>query len=59
MCYFYSSDGHSVEIIRKREIKWLDMLDDWDKWMSKKPKKVGNNQEKYCPIFIRQRFLCY
>ena len=37
---FFRDWNTPVQVIRRREIKWLDMLDDWDKWMSKKPKKV-------------------
>ena len=29
-----------IEVIRKREIKWLDMFQNWEKWMSKRFKKV-------------------
>ena len=28
------------EVLRKREIKWLDMFENWEKWMSKRFKKV-------------------
>ncbi|XP_033627938.1 carabin-like [Asterias rubens] len=44
-----------VQVIRRREIKWLDMLDDWDKWMSKKPKKVRERCRKGIPCSIRSR----
>lgn len=29
-----------LEVLRQRESKWLDMLNNWDKWMAKKHKKV-------------------
>ena len=29
-----------LEVLRERESKWLDMLNNWDKWMAKKHKKV-------------------
>lgn len=29
-----------MEVLRQRESKWLDMLNNWDKWMAKKHKKV-------------------
>lgn len=29
-----------VEILRERELKWIEMLKDWDKWVLKKFKKV-------------------
>ncbi|XP_022102124.1 TBC1 domain family member 10A-like [Acanthaster planci] len=50
-----------VQVIRRREIKWLDMLDDWDKWMNKKPKKVRERCRKGIPCSIRPRawqYLC-
>ncbi|XP_066870902.1 TBC1 domain family member 10A isoform X2 [Kogia breviceps] len=28
-----------LEVLRQRESKWLDMLNNWDKWMAKKHKK--------------------
>ena len=31
-----------VDILRKRELKWLDMLENWEKWMSKRFKKVSD-----------------
>lgn len=30
-----------MEVLRQRESKWLDMLNNWDKWMAKKHKKVS------------------
>ena len=30
-----------MDILRKRELKWLDMLENWEKWMSKRFKKVS------------------
>lgn len=30
-----------LEVLRQRESKWLDMLNNWDKWMAKKHKKVS------------------
>jgi len=30
-----------LEVLRHREIKWLDMLNHWDRWISKRFKKVG------------------
>lgn len=29
------------EVLRQREVKWLDMLSHWDKWMIKRFNKVG------------------
>ncbi|XP_046373720.1 TBC1 domain family member 10B-like isoform X2 [Haliotis rufescens] len=36
-----NEDVHRLppEILRKREIKWLDMFENWEKWMSKRFKK--------------------
>ena len=31
-----------LAVLRKRELKWLDMLENWEKWMSKRFKKVFN-----------------
>lgn len=30
----------NLAVIRKRELKWLDMLENWEKWMSKRFKKA-------------------
>lgn len=32
-----------MEVLRQRESKWLDMLNNWDKWMAKKHKKVSDS----------------
>lgn len=29
------------EVLRQREVKWLDMLGHWDKWIMKRFNKVG------------------
>lgn len=29
------------EVLRQREVKWLDMLGHWDKWMIKRFNKVS------------------
>ncbi|XP_019618915.1 PREDICTED: TBC1 domain family member 10A-like isoform X1 [Branchiostoma belcheri] len=41
----YTEDGPNlpVEVARQRELKWLDMLSHWDRWMSKRFKKVRDN----------------
>eukprot|EP00058_Branchiostoma_floridae_P020344 XP_002605834.1 hypothetical protein BRAFLDRAFT_84319 [Branchiostoma floridae] len=41
----YTEDGPNlpVEVARQRELKWLDMLNNWDRWMSKRFKKVRDN----------------
>lgn len=49
------------EILRKREIKWLDMFENWEKWMSKRFKKVKDRCRKGIPPGVRARawqYLC-
>ena len=29
-----------MDVIRRRELKWLQMLDEWDKYMTQKYRKV-------------------
>ena len=36
----YRASTVPVTVLRKRELKWLDMLENWEKWMSKRFKKV-------------------
>lgn len=42
--YYVPHRGEDVppEVLRQREAKWLEMLNSWDKWMSKKHKKVSS-----------------
>ncbi|KAK4015015.1 TBC1 domain family member 10A [Daphnia magna] len=50
-----------VAIFRKREQKWLNMLDDWEKYMTYKYKKVRDRCRKGIPSSIRPRawqYLC-
>lgn len=50
-----------VEVVRKRELKWLEMLDNWDRFMTKKYKKVRDRCRKGIPPAIRARawqYLC-
>ncbi|KAL3856753.1 hypothetical protein ACJMK2_011475 [Sinanodonta woodiana] len=50
-----------IETLRKRELKWLDMFQNWEKWMSKRFKKVKERCRKGIPPSIRARawqFLC-
>ncbi|XP_077995507.1 TBC1 domain family member 10B-like [Glandiceps talaboti] len=44
-----------VDILRKRELKWLEMLDNWDLWMSKRFKKVKQRCRKGIPPALRAR----
>ncbi|KAI8782403.1 TBC1 domain family member 10A [Biomphalaria glabrata] len=43
------------ETLRKRETKWLDMFINWDKWMSKRFKKVKERCRKGIPPSLRAR----
>ncbi|ESO13048.1 hypothetical protein HELRODRAFT_188085 [Helobdella robusta] len=42
-----------LEVLRVRELKWIDMLDDWDKWMAKKFQKVKERCRKGIPSSMR------
>ncbi|KAL5016349.1 hypothetical protein ScPMuIL_005938 [Solemya velum] len=51
----------SPEILRKREVKWLDMFENWEKWMNKRFKKVKDRCRKGIPPSVRARgwqYLC-
>ncbi|XP_076876560.1 TBC1 domain family member 10A [Brachyhypopomus gauderio] len=47
------------EVLRHREAKWLEMLNDWDKWMSKRHKKVKLRCQKGIPPSLRGRAWLY
>uniref|UniRef100_A0A8D0LCD0 TBC1 domain family member 10A n=1 Tax=Sphenodon punctatus TaxID=8508 RepID=A0A8D0LCD0_SPHPU len=50
-----------LEVLRQRESKWLDMLNNWDKWMAKKHKKIRLRCQKGIPPSLRGRawqYLC-
>lgn len=36
----HSEHRIAIDKLRQRELKWLEMFDDWEKWMSKRFKKV-------------------
>ena len=38
MCY--SDKDIRVDVARQRELKWLDMFNNWDKWVSRRFQKV-------------------
>lgn len=42
LCVRVSARAQEVppEVLRQRELKWLEMLKNWDKWISKRFKKV-------------------
>ncbi|XP_060737428.1 TBC1 domain family member 10A [Tachysurus vachellii] len=46
-------------VLRQRELKWLDMLKDWDKWINKRFKKVRLRCQKGIPPSIRGRAWLY
>ncbi|XP_034048477.1 TBC1 domain family member 10A [Thalassophryne amazonica] len=48
-----------TEVLRQRETKWLDMLNNWDKWMAKKHKKVKLRCQKGIPPSLRGRAWLY
>ncbi|XP_062870040.1 TBC1 domain family member 10A isoform X2 [Trichomycterus rosablanca] len=47
------------EVLRQREAKWLEMLNSWDKWMSKRHKKVKLRCQKGIPPSLRGRAWLY
>lgn len=44
-----------VEQMRSRELKWLDMMRNWDHWMRRKPNKIKSRCRKGIPPSIRGR----
>ncbi|KAG7273787.1 hypothetical protein CRUP_012805 [Coryphaenoides rupestris] len=47
------------EVLRQREVKWLDMLGHWDKWMVKRHDKVRLRCQKGIPPALRGRAWLY
>ncbi|XP_034025559.1 TBC1 domain family member 10A-like [Thalassophryne amazonica] len=47
------------EVLRQREVKWLDMLNHWDKWMLKRFNKVRLRCQKGIPPALRGRAWLY
>ncbi|XP_062239368.1 TBC1 domain family member 10A-like [Platichthys flesus] len=47
------------EVLRQREVKWLDMLNHWDKWMIKRFDKVRLRCQKGVPPALRGRAWLY
>ncbi|KAJ7994129.1 hypothetical protein DPEC_G00262710 [Dallia pectoralis] len=43
------------EVLRQREVKWLDMLSNWDKWMARRHNKVRLRCQKGIPPSLRGR----
>lgn len=50
-----SSQTVDVDVFRHREIKWLEMLQNWDKWINKKFPKVKERCRKGIPSSVRGR----
>lgn len=50
-----SSDVTSVDKIRAREQKWLSMLNNWERWMSRRFPQVKNRCRKGIPPSLRGR----
>ncbi|XP_052419414.1 TBC1 domain family member 10A [Carassius gibelio] len=48
-----------LEVLRHREAKWLDMLNHWDRWISKRFKKVRLRCQKGIPPSLRGRAWLY
>lgn len=48
-----------VAVIRDRELKWIDMLENWEKWMSKRFKKVKERCRKGIPPSMRAKAWLY
>lgn len=60
----YTQEGEQqipVEVLRRRELKWLEMLGSWERYMAKKYKKVRERCRKGIPPSMRARawqYLC-
>ncbi|XP_036849361.2 TBC1 domain family member 10A isoform X4 [Manis javanica] len=55
MCLHHLLEEVPLEVLRQRESKWLDMLNNWDKWMAKKHKKIRLRCQKGIPPSLRGR----
>uniref|UniRef100_A0A3P9K2X0 TBC1 domain family member 10A n=1 Tax=Oryzias latipes TaxID=8090 RepID=A0A3P9K2X0_ORYLA len=54
-----SAQDVPTEVLRQREVKWLDMLSHWDKWMNKRFNKVRLRCQKGIPPALRGRAWLY
>ncbi|XP_030625129.1 TBC1 domain family member 10A-like [Chanos chanos] len=54
-----SADDVPPEVLRQREVKWLEMLNSWDKWIAKRHKKVKLRCQKGIPPSLRGRAWLY
>jgi hypothetical protein len=50
---------YSAETVKLREKKWLKMLNEWDHYMEKKPKKIKERCRKGIPSSLRHRAWLY
>ncbi|XP_071988171.1 uncharacterized protein [Engystomops pustulosus] len=54
----FSGNGEtsvSVEIARQRELKWLEMFNNWDKWLTRRSQKVKLRCRKGIPSSLRAK----
>ncbi|KAI1905024.1 hypothetical protein AGOR_G00011690 [Albula goreensis] len=58
-CSSESAEDVPPEVLRQREVKWLEMLNHWDKWMAKRHKKVKLRCQKGIPPSLRGRAWLY
>ena len=49
------SENLPIEVIRARETKWIEMLKNFDEWMSKRFKKIKSRCRKGIPQSMRSR----
>ncbi|XP_019717384.1 TBC1 domain family member 10A-like [Hippocampus comes] len=54
-----SAQDVPTAVLRQREVKWLDMLNHWDKWMIKRFNKVRLRSQKGIPPSLRGRAWLY
>lgn len=54
-----SAQDVPIQVIRQRELKWIDMLSHWDKWMIKRYNKVRLRCQKGIPPALRGRAWLY
>ncbi|XP_072288923.1 TBC1 domain family member 10A-like [Eucyclogobius newberryi] len=54
-----SAQDVPIQVIRQREVKWIDMLSHWDKWMIKRFNKVRLRCQKGIPPALRGRAWLY
>ena len=47
--HYYSEKELRVEVARQREMKWIDMFNNWDKWIKHRFQKV---RMAACQIFV-------